>query len=474
MKWKLRNALIVAVILTGASASYAGHAIVLAGLDTAKHYQGNTNHKKIYVRVGSFSHETNAMNVRNALRSRLHYPVKMAYNHGYYTVTVGPLASAETARQVGETIPADLQMPAKKSSHKAVKPAPVKAARKQSAADTAKNTVPAVKTPVTTTAPTAKTPAANTAVTTPAAQTPAVKTPAATAAAPIVSVAPAVSAKPAAATTSKKQNKITAAKPASPVEPAAAPSTTSAMYDRFFKSFQNNSTQANWSSSVYLSGSVGDSFNRTEGTNVLATGAGWPDDDYVTKGITDQPFFSLGGGYIWSRDNDLLPYYSLGMKLIYVSTSTITGYIDQYSLPEFRNYNFQYDVQLLNIMASAKADLYRWKNLMPYVMGAIGLTNFSTSEYIETPTGGVTPRVSPGFGSGSGNNFSYSVGVGIDYAFMQNLWLNAEFNYTDYGTVGTDNGQNYATLTGTNYDDEALKHTVAATSLSVGLTYFVG
>lgn len=406
MKWKLRNALIVAVIAAGASAAYAKHSIVLAGLDTAKQYHGHSN-RKVYIRVGSFSHETNAENVRNELKARLHYPVRMARNHGYYTVTVGPLASAEAVRQVGDTIPADLQMQNQKTKSKAVK------------ASTKKTTAPVVET--------------------------------------------------------KTHHNVQAATPAPQPEPIAeAPSTTRVVYNKFINVFKSNSTQGEWTSSFFLSGGVGDSFNRAEGTNTLATGAGWPDDEYVTNTISDQPYFSVGGGYAWARPTDVIPYYSLGMKLNYISTSTISGYIDQYSLPEFRNYNFQYDVQLFNIMAMAKVDLYRWKNLMPYVTGGLGLTNYSTSQYLEIPTSNVTPRVSPGFGSASGSNFSYSFGAGIDYAFMQNLWLNVEFNYTDFGTVGTGDGQDYATLTDTNYDNEALRHTLSATSVFLGLTYFVG
>ncbi len=414
MKWILRNALIVAVIAAGTAPAYARHSIVLAGLDTAKQYHGKSN-RKIYVRVGSFSHESNALKVRDELKARLHYSVKIAHRHGYYTVTVGPLATAEEARQLGDTIPADLKMTDKPTKSK---PAAVKT--------TTKPIVPVV---------TKSTPAV----------------------------------------THKPHHNLVAVKPAPEPEPvAAAPSTTSVMYHQFIDVFKSHSTQGNWDSSFFLSAGAGDSFNRTEGTNFLATGPGWPDDDYVTNSITDQPYFSFGGGYAWARASDVIPYFSLGAKFNYISTSTISGYIDQYSLPDFRNYHFQYDVQLFNILATAKVDLYRWKNLMPYVTGGIGLTNYSTSQYQETPTNGVTPRLSPGFASASGSHFSYSAGAGIDYAFTQNLWLNAEFNYTDFGTVSTGDGQDYSTLTDTNYDNEALKHNLSATSVFLGLTYFVG
>jgi opacity protein-like surface antigen len=225
--------------------------------------------------------------------------------------------------------------------------------------------------------------------------------------------------------------------------------------------------------SFYLSAGAGDLFTRVEGDNLVATGAGWPSDHYSSNDITDQPYFVLAGGYMLSRPNDWLPYYSLGLRMMYASTTTISGTVEQYSLPDFTNYNFKYDIQLLNILATLKLDLYRWKNLMPYVIGGVGLTNYSTSEYTEQALSGVTPRVSPAYGSNSGNNFSYLLGVGVDYAILDNLWINAEVNYMDFGSIATGKGQNYATLTGTNYDDQSLKNKISATSLFLGLTYFV-
>lgn len=390
MKWNLRNAFILIALATSATPIFAKHALILAGLDAAKNYQGKSN-RHIYIRAGSFTHETNAKEVRAALRSRLNYPVKVAYKHGYYAVTIGPVASAAATRKIGEKIPADLKMtPAKPATPAVVAPSP---------------------------------------------------------AAPVKPITPAVVPK-----------QPVAAEIAMPIIHTSQPIVT---------------LPADWSRAVYISAGAGDMFNRVSGNNVLGTGDGWPDDNYVTNGITDQPYFALAAGYIWARPSDLVPFYSAGLKMTYVSTSTVSGYIDQYSLPEFRNYNFKYDIQLFNVMATVKADLYRWKNFMPYITGGLGVTNYYTSQYTETPTGGVTPRVSPGFGAGSGNNFSYTAGVGIDYAMMQNLWVNIEYNYFSFGNVGTDNGQNYATLTGTNYDNESLKHNLSATSIFLGLTYYV-
>lgn len=223
---------------------------------------------------------------------------------------------------------------------------------------------------------------------------------------------------------------------------------------------------------IYYAAGIGDSFYRKSGENMLGTGAGWPDDHYSGNGISDVPYGFLEVGYQWQRASHWLPAYNLGARIQMVSASTASGYIDQYSLPGFRNYNYSYDVALMNFMGILKADLYRWRKLMPYVAVGAGFSNFFTSNYTERATSGVTPRVSPGFADNTSANFAYQFGVGFDFEVKDNITLNFEANYANYGTVNTGKGANYATLTGTNYDNESLKNKLTATSVFLGMTYY--
>lgn len=223
---------------------------------------------------------------------------------------------------------------------------------------------------------------------------------------------------------------------------------------------------------LYYSAGIGDMFFRKSGENNLGTGPGWPDDHYSGNGISDVPYGFLEAGYQWQRASNWLPAYNLGVRVALVSAASASGYIDQYSLPGFRNYTYSYDVALMNFMGIFKADLYRWRQLMPYIAVGAGFSNYFTSDYTERATAGVTPRVSPGFGSDTGINFAYQFGVGLDFAVKDNLTINVEANYANYGTVYTGKGANYATMTGTNYDNECLKNKLAATSVFLGLTYY--
>jgi opacity protein-like surface antigen len=223
----------------------------------------------------------------------------------------------------------------------------------------------------------------------------------------------------------------------------------------------------------YIGADIGGMFYRVGDSNYLNTGPGWPNDHYASNGISDQISGFLAAGYTWQRQADWLPNYSLGLRYMYSSNTTVSGYIDQYSLPAFRNYHFSYDVQMLSVLATLKANIYRWRNLMPYVLVGAGVASYGTSDYSEQALTGVTPRVSPGFADNSGNNFAYQLGIGIDYAVQENLLINIEFDYIDYGKVQTGNGVNYATLTGTNYATESLKNKITATALFLGLTYYI-
>ncbi len=222
----------------------------------------------------------------------------------------------------------------------------------------------------------------------------------------------------------------------------------------------------------YISAGAGEMLNKLSGDNYIGTGDGWPDDHYVRNTITNQPFGFVEAGFAWQRPENWLPGYSLGVRYLAASKTKVSGYIDQYSLPDFRNYSFSYDVQLSNLMAILKADLCRVYNVMPYLLVGAGAGVYSAYNYQEQPTPDVTPRVSPAFQSVSNTNFSYQFGAGFDFAIRKNVSINFEYDYIHYGTIQTGNGVNYSTETGTNYDNESLKNKINANTFLLGLTYY--
>lgn len=224
----------------------------------------------------------------------------------------------------------------------------------------------------------------------------------------------------------------------------------------------------------YMSVGIGDMFYRVRGTNHLSTGAGWPDDTYTVNHISNQAYGLLEMGYVWSRPETWFPRYSVGANIRYVPNTSISGDVEQYSLPQFLNYIYTYDVNLLSALVVIKANIYRWQNFLPYILLGGGVTNYSASNYTEQATSGVTPRVNPAFNGGSGNNFTYELGIGVEYLILKNVSINLDYDYMNFGTIDSGVGANYSTLTGTNYDNQLLKHNLSATTLFFGVTYYIG
>ncbi|HVE44548.1 MAG TPA: acyloxyacyl hydrolase [Gammaproteobacteria bacterium] len=223
----------------------------------------------------------------------------------------------------------------------------------------------------------------------------------------------------------------------------------------------------------YLGAGIGASYSKTNTNNYISSGAGWPNDHYSPDPMTTSANIFAAFGYTWGKKGRIwLPYYGLGLRYEYVPSTTVKGHINQYSLPNFNNYNYNYDVKLSNLFATAKVDIVKWEEVMPYLTAGAGGTIYSTSDYTETATANVTPRVSPGFKNNTATNFSYFLGVGLDYPVQRELWLNLEYNYASYGTIKTGKGANTSMLTDTNYSNVSLNNKITANTVFLGGTYY--
>lgn len=224
----------------------------------------------------------------------------------------------------------------------------------------------------------------------------------------------------------------------------------------------------------YLNAGLGQAFYQVSGNNYLGTGAGWPDDFYHTNQINNQPYLAVSAIAAWDRNNEWIPSYGLGLRLMYGARATISGDIEQYSLPTLLNYHYDYGVTLFSTLLLGKATIYNWRGFLPFVLVGAGITNVHTCSYEEQALSGVTPRVSPGFNGDTSYNFTYQLGVGVDYQLNENTIVNVECDYLNYGTISTGHGNDYTTLTGTNYDNESLSNKLTTATLFVGLTYLIG
>ncbi|HFK5879033.1 TPA: outer membrane protein [Legionella pneumophila] len=221
-----------------------------------------------------------------------------------------------------------------------------------------------------------------------------------------------------------------------------------------------HSIQGNW----YIGENIGVAFPKIIDNHFVATGIGWPDDQYSNHNIDSAAFFSLLGGYQWSTQNNWIPFFSLGIRYSYVTPSTVNGTILQYSLPEFENYNFQYKIQRQTYLGMIKANIVRYYNVMPFLTVGLGWSTNKVSHYFDTPLLGITPRISPAFQNHTNSHFSYILGAGIDYIVKNNLWLGLEYHYGDFGQAQT----GFGILT---YSNEYLKTKLTGNTIALNINY---
>jgi len=188
--------------------------------------------------------------------------------------------------------------------------------------------------------------------------------------------------------------------------------------------------------SWYVNASFGLTIPSVRKRSHISTGAGFPADEYVVNNVSHEPLFSVSGGFAWNRTNTHLPFtfYSIGILYAHTSPITIKGHINLFSSSQFKNYNFRYKLSQQMVMLVFKTNLYRWKNLMPYLMLGGGIVSNTLSDYSERALPGVTtPRTSPDFKNETTQTIGYIVGAGVNYFILHNLALDLVYYYGYFG-----------------------------------------
>ena len=144
-------------------------------------------------------------------------------------------------------------------------------------------------------------------------------------------------------------------------------------------------------------------------------------------------------GYRFARDTNLFPYIDVSLRYEHVDSFTLNGTIDQYSLPDYVNYNYSLDTVSNLITIDGRTDVYRWGPIAPYVSGGLGVAVNTTSGYSEQAFSGIYPRVSPGFQNNTDGNFTGDIGFGVDYFITHNIWASLGYEYAYLGKVQTGN-----------------------------------
>ena len=140
-------------------------------------------------------------------------------------------------------------------------------------------------------------------------------------------------------------------------------------------------------------------------------------------------------GETWHRNRNILPDYGLGIRYQHLFQNTISGDIEQYSLPQYQNYSYTWGNSANTLTVFTKLNLFNYSHISPYVEAGLGVSFNQTMQYQETAFSGVTPRTSPDFGAGTNTAFAYHAGAGIDIPLTNQWTASVGYEYQNLGGV---------------------------------------
>jgi opacity protein-like surface antigen len=165
--------------------------------------------------------------------------------------------------------------------------------------------------------------------------------------------------------------------------------------------------------------------------------------DFYT--VTDNhinPLIAVFIGKRWQREKKIFPAFSVGLRYESLFQTVINGTITQYTLADFKNYDYQWKIASNLFFASAKLNLFQSQTLLPFITGGLGVAVNRTSGYRETALSDVTARTTPGFTNRTNSQFSYHVGAGVDVPFTKQWIGSLAYQYMDLGKISSGSGMN--------------------------------
>lgn len=145
-------------------------------------------------------------------------------------------------------------------------------------------------------------------------------------------------------------------------------------------------------------------------------------------------------GHRWELTHEWVRALSVGALYQYFSSNELNGQISQFTLSQFKNYNYQWKVDNQLFLANIKLNVLTYNQWSPYFHVGLGGVLHQTSGYREIALSGVTPRISPQYQNHSNTEFAYILGAGIDYQFSPQWIANIGYQYSNLGQISSGSG----------------------------------
>lgn len=164
-------------------------------------------------------------------------------------------------------------------------------------------------------------------------------------------------------------------------------------------------------------------------------------NDHYSIHTSTTSAFQYQLGYRWHREARYLPFINLYAQYMHFFKTTIDGTIEQYSLPEFKNYHYRLRNQSDLFTLTGKFDIIQYKCWLPYLSVGMGFIDNHLNDYNETPiSASITPRTSPNYGGKQQSHFAATLGLGIDYMITDILWATLGYEHVFQGSLKTGGG----------------------------------
>ena len=123
---------------------------------------------------------------------------------------------------------------------------------------------------------------------------------------------------------------------------------------------------------------------------------------------------------------------NLGVTLGFIHDIKLNGVVEQFALPDFDNFNYQYKIQSLSAMGTLNVRYLITEQRQSYLNGSVGFSNNDAFSYQETPRiYGAVPMMP--YGDRSTNSFAYSIGVGFMQYFNPLFSVGLGYQFSDFG-----------------------------------------
>ncbi|RUR08610.1 outer membrane protein [Legionella septentrionalis] len=142
---------------------------------------------------------------------------------------------------------------------------------------------------------------------------------------------------------------------------------------------------------------------------------------------------SLGHRFAINSFNNLI----IGLGYHQFSPIHVTGTLEQGITPPLYKANYQYNLQLSQLLAEVKLQ-HEWHQIYPYVVGGIGC-GFNKAKEFSTNVP-QTLTFTPTYTNHSDSSLSYMLGLGIDIPFLPNATIGVGYAFSDLGRVGLGDG----------------------------------